>query len=166
MIDIICFRGEEFNLGFNKVYYLKDLNIIFGGSENLNRNAVENKKVDILVSPERNIREDNLHYRNSGLNQVLCKLAAKNKVAIGFSFSDILNSNERGKLLGRMMQNVRLCRKYKVKIVFASFARTKYEQRNAKDLMAFARAMGMNGNQANEALNFEKKKETGVKLLE
>src|SRR3989344_2945509 len=92
---------------------------VFGGDPKINRSAVENKSVDILINPERNSEEDFMHYRNSGLNQVLCKLAKKNDVAIGFNFNYVLNSEGilRSKILGRMMQNVKLCQKYKVKMV-------------------------------------------------
>ena len=165
MIDIVCFIGERFELGFSKVHHVNELNIIFGGDENTNKKALENKKTDILVSPERNAKKDNLHFRDSGLNQVLCKIAADNKVAIGFSFSDILNSKERNVLLGRMRQNVELCRKYKIKMVLASFARNKYEQRNPRDLESLARVLGMNEKEIKEALNFKKKEINEVKLI-
>jgi len=82
--------------------------------------------------------------RRSGLNQVLCKLAAKNNVAIGFDFSYLLNSSgkERARILGRMSQNVRFCKKYKVKMVFSSFARNKYELRSENYLKIFSKILG------------------------
>jgi ribonuclease P/MRP protein subunit RPP1 len=115
--------------------------IILGGDDKVNRLAVENKKVDILLSPERGKRKDHLFFRNSGLNQVLCKLAQKNNVAIGFNFSDILNAQDkdRPKILARMAQNVKFCKKYKVKMVFSTFATEKYELRNKESLASFAR---------------------------
>ena len=63
------------------------MNHIIGGSDTVNRKAVENPKVDILISPERSRNKDFMKSRNSGLNQVLAKLAHKNKVAIGFDFN-------------------------------------------------------------------------------
>jgi RNase P/RNase MRP subunit p30 len=157
MIDIICFEGDKFNLGFSEVLNCKNFKIVEGSKDN--RKIVENKKIDILINPEKYSRNDSLHYRNSGLDQISCKLANKNKIAIGFSFSQFLNSDNRSELLGRMIQNVRLCRKYKVKMVVASFAKNKYEMRDAKDLLAFCRVIGMNGKEANDALNFKKKEE-------
>ena len=44
----------------------------------------------------------------------ICKLANKNKIAIGFNFNDILKSKNKGQLIGRMMQNAKLCKKYKL----------------------------------------------------
>lgn len=115
--------------------------IVQGGDERINRFALENKKVDILLGPEKNKRKDSLFFRSSGLNQVLCKLARKNDVAIGFNFSDVLNceGKERSLILGRMMQNARLCKKYKVKTAFATFAKDKYELRSGAILESFKR---------------------------
>src|SRR3989344_7408011 len=117
MIDMVKVNGEMFDLG-SEIKFFKDLRIVEGGSEEKNRKAVEDKSTDILLSPERNAQNDKLSSRNSGLNQVLCKLAHDNKIAIGFSFSEILKSKERSVLIGRIMQNIKLCRKYKVRIVF------------------------------------------------
>lgn len=163
MIDIVKFNGETFNLG-SEIKFFKDFKIVEGGSEEKNRKAVEDKSIDILLSPEKYAQNDKLASRNSGLNQVLCKLANANKIAIGFSFSDLLNTKERSKVIGRWAQNIRLCRKYKVKMVLASFANNKWEMRSPKDLFSLALAMGMTGKEANEALNF-KKKEADIRRI-
>ncbi|MBT3417054.1 hypothetical protein HON86_00475 [Candidatus Woesearchaeota archaeon] len=118
--------------------------IIQGGELDINRFAVENKKIDILLSPEKNSRKDLMFSRRSGLNQVLCKLAAKNDVAIGFDFSYLLNSSgkQRARILGRMKQNVKFCKKYGVKMIFSSFARTKYELRSDEFFKVFSNILG------------------------
>jgi ribonuclease P/MRP protein subunit RPP1 len=118
--------------------------IILGGDDKINRLALENKNVDILLSPERGRRKDYMFFRNAGLNQVLCKIAQKNNVAIGFNFSDILNASdkERPKILARMAQNVKLCKKYKVKMIFSTFATEKYELRNNENLTNFSCFLG------------------------
>ena len=123
----------------------KGLVIVQGGDEVINRLSVENKKVDILLSPEKNNKKDFIFFKNSGLNQVLCKLAKTNNIIIGFNFSDILNatSEERLKIMGRMIQNVKLCKKYRVKMIFSSFANTKYELRSEAILTSFSRILGI-----------------------
>ena len=97
---------------------------------------------------------------------MLAKLAEKNDVAIGFGFSFVLNANgiERGKIIGRMKQNVRICRKSKTKIVVCSYANNVKEMRGAKDLLAFARVIGMTPGEAKKSLNW-KKREKKVKVL-
>ena len=157
MIDIIFCTPKE-NLGFHKILHAKIFTIIEGSSEEKNRKAVENKQVDILLAPERAGKKDKFTQRDSGLNHVLCALAKKNDVAIGFSFSDVLNSPHRATVLGRMMQNVRLCRKYKVKMVVASFAHNPWEMRPAHDMVAFAQVLSMTPKEAQQALNFQKKR--------
>ncbi len=49
-----------------------------------------------------------------------------------------------------LMQNIRLCRKYKVNIVFATFAKNKWELRSKSDLESFAKVLGMNGKESKE----------------
>jgi len=130
----------------------KQLVIVEGGI--LNRFILEQKDADILVNPEKGIQKDFLHSRNSGLNQVLCKLARQNNVAIGFSFSEILHSEkeQRAELFGRMMQNVRLCRKYNVRMVLGSFAKNEFELRSKDSLISFGIFLGMRPEEAKRAL--------------
>ncbi|MBS3095271.1 hypothetical protein J4231_01180 [Candidatus Woesearchaeota archaeon] len=150
-----------------------NLIIVRGGI--LNRAILEKKKVDILTSTENIDKQDSLHYRNSGLNHVLCKIAYKNNIAIAFNFNDLLKAKgiERSILIGRMSQNVRLCRKYKLITVLASFATAKLELKNTYDLKSFGILLGMTPKEAKESLSnintiLEEKKynlSNGLKLL-
>ena len=144
MEQLVFFKDKkiENQLGI-ETQFAKEFNIVQGGDDKVNRKAVEDKKVDILLSPEKNNKKDLMFSRRSGLNQVLCKLAAKNGVAIGFDFSYLLNSSgrERSRILGRMRQNVRLCRKYKIKMIFSCFARNKYELRSDDLMKVFERIL-------------------------
>ena len=146
-----------------KVNETKGLVVVEGGSDNINRACVENKKVDVLLSPEKGRKEDYLYVRNSGLNHILCKLANKNKVAVGFNFCDVLDSKSREILIGRMMQNIRLCRKFKVDMVFDCFCNGKCDKKN---LASFCRVLGMSPGEAKKALNFKKKDKRSIKLVE
>jgi len=107
-----------------------------------------------------------MHQRDSGLNHVLCKLANKNKIAIGINFSDLLKEKHLSKRIGRIMQNIKLCRKFKVNLVLASFAKDKHEQRNPKDLEIFAQTIGMTPFQAKTSLNFKKLEKRTVKIIQ
>lgn len=149
-VNVIDFKTKKDFL--RKVNNERDL-VVVEGSKN-NRAVLENKKVDLLLSPEKGVKRDSLHYRNSGLNHVLCKLAKKNDIAIGFSFNDVLLSNgeRRAKILGRMMQNVSLCRKYKLKMVIGSFAKDRWQMRKSTDLISFGVCLGMHPEEAKKAL--------------
>jgi len=144
MIDIVMFPKKELQsiggkLGYSKVIHYKNLNIKFG----INRNFFESKKTDIITSLETSLEKDRTHYRESGLNHVLCKLAKKNKIAIAFNFNNILNAKKRYPLLGRIMQNIRLCRKYKIPMIIVSFANDRYDMRNPRDLISLGISLGM-----------------------
>lgn len=189
MFTDLILSKETIELGYSKIYNIKlikpktikdlsriqkskDLVIVEGGK--LNREILENRNVDILVSPEREEGRDSFHQRHSGLNQVLCKIAKKNRIAIAFNFNDILNAKNKHRILGKMMQNIRLCRKYKVDMIIASFAREKYEMRNPNDLISFFVCLGMNQGEAKNALMkskdmLERKKNLiieGIELIE
>ena len=100
-------------------------------SSEQNQHVLEKQKPNLIFDLEQTGRKDRMHYRSSGMNQVLCKIAVKNKITIAFSFSTLLNSpkQKRIQILGRMMQNIRFCKKYKVNALFASFAKTPFEMR-------------------------------------
>lgn len=174
---------DYFDLGYSKVYKVKikkinnkqdlkklkdELNIIQGCK--LNQDILSSKNVDILVSPELYEDKDSLHERNSGLNHILCKLAKKNNIIIAFSFSDILKADS--KLLGKIMQNIKLCRKYKVRTLIASFASSKFEMRSPYDLKALFETLGMMPNDIKKSLSIDLIKEKkeyiteGIRLLE
>ena len=163
MIDIVrCEVDEEIKsqgkkLGFSKVITCGDLKLVEGGSEDKNRNYVSNKQNDVLMNPELKSLKDKVHYRVSGLNQVLAKLAVNNDVAIGLGFSFVLNATgvERARILGRMRQNVKICQKIGTKMVVCSYANNLKEMRGSKDLLAFARLIGMSGDEAKKSLNWK-----------
>ena len=89
----------------------KFADLVLARSSEKNREVLESSKADILFDLEAQSREDFLHHRASGLNHVLCSLANKNRKIIGFSFSSVLNSRNRAQVLGRISQNIKLCRK-------------------------------------------------------
>jgi len=110
-----------------------------------NRALLDKKEIDCIYELEGSPKNDPMHYRYSGLNQVLCAIAKESEMIVGFSFSMLLNSERlrRSVLMGRFNQNIRLCRKYKVNTAFASFAREPYELRAEHEFLSLARALGM-----------------------
>ncbi len=107
------------------------------------REAIE-CSADIVFDAEEQDVRDKTHYRMSGLNHVLCKLACQNNVGVGFSFSSVLKSygQARSVLMGRMMQNILLCSKYKTPVVFASFADSPWLMRSPVDVNSFFAGLG------------------------
>jgi RNase P/RNase MRP subunit p30 len=112
-------------------------------SSKKDREVIESKKADMIFSFEETSKRDFLHHKASGLNHILCKLARENDVIIGFSINSLLGANNPELILGRLVQNVKLCTKYKVKNVVASFAESPYEMRSVHDIRSLFRALGL-----------------------
>ncbi len=117
--------------------------------EKFNRFVLEKTKANALVNPEYVYVKDHLHFRRSGLDQVVCKLAALNGKAILTSLHDLVFSGteERALLMGRIMQNIAFCRKYKVNYGAVSFADKINGMRGASDVRALLFSFGMDGEQ-------------------
>lgn len=88
--------------------------------DEFNRKALEIKGLNMLILNENLAQKDYMKQRNSGLNEVLAKLAAKNKIEIGIQINEILKKSEieKAKSLARLKQNIMLCKKAKAKIIF------------------------------------------------
>jgi ribonuclease P/MRP protein subunit RPP1 len=109
-----------------------DILIVHGGSETVNRAALENPRVDILNHPAFD--------KSSGLNQVLAKAASENGVAIGMTLRPLLNTrgSRRIRLLSDLRANLDLARKYEVSLVLSSDAMSCFDLRAPRDALALA----------------------------
>jgi len=132
---------------------LADL-ILVKGVEN-NRQLVERGLADIIYELEAMQHRDFIYQKNSGLNHVLTEIAAKKELMVGLSFSFLINAEPklRVKLMGRMMQNIRLSKKYKVTVAVASFAKVPEEMRSMTDLRSLFVCLGMEQGMAKAAMN-------------
>lgn len=115
---------------------------------------VEHSHPTVLFDLEATPRHDALHQRASGINHVLARLCAKNNVTIAFSLHSLLETHgeRRAQLLGRIMQNVMLCRKFKVPVKIASFAKSPAGMRNPEDMKSLFVVLGMHPSEATKAL--------------
>ncbi len=126
-----------------------DLLFVNGLNLKLNREAVENVFVDGLVNPQQN-RED------SGFNHIFAKKALKNDVALIINFSQILE-NENLKLtreIEKLIELLKVARKYKLKVAIFSFAKSKYD---LKDPLIFSSFLYTLGYELKDAKNVVKK---------
>ena len=111
-------------------------------SEELLRFALEKTKVDLIYGMETINPRDSVHFVRGGLDQITCRIAAEKGKIIAFSFSEILNAKNKDKIIALMKLNVKLCKKYRVKMYFSSFAKNENELRSAQDLFAFWKVLG------------------------
>jgi len=121
--------------------------IVRAQDEEFNRKVLEMKNIDILLNPEIHNRKDKMKQRDSGLNEVLCNIAAKNKVKIGISLEEITKKQgkEKAIIIARIIQNIRLCRKEKCEIILLG----KYNKRAAFSLLL---TLGASTQQAKKAV--------------
>ncbi len=124
-----------------------DVLIVHGGSETVNRAALENPRVDILNHPAFD--------RSSGLNQVLAKAAAENGVSIGLTLRPILHSkgSRRIRLLSDLRANLDLARKYDVSLVLSSDSMSCFDLRSPMETLALAEICGLEEEEALEAMS-------------
>jgi len=83
--------------------------IILAQDTNFNRKILEYGKFDVLMSPER-YEEPSLKQNNSGLNEIMARIAKKNDVAIGIDIEEIKKAKEKAKKLSQIKQNLEICR--------------------------------------------------------
>jgi len=119
------------------------------------RGLLERKEIDAIFGLETTSPKDFMHQRASGLNHVLANIAHSKNKKIVFDFSQILHANpeQRALIMGRMSQNIKLCKKSHTIMTIASMARTPYQMRSPHDLHALFCVLGMHPSEAKEALN-------------
>ena len=133
-----------------KVHDLKERAIAEASGNS--RDIIAKYGPEIVYNLELAERKDFARSRNSGLDKAICQFAAKNGVIVAFSFSGILNSAGLQILLGRIRQNVRLCKKYGVKTAIASLSSVPLEMRSPHDLRAFLLSIGMHTSNAKSSI--------------
>ncbi|MFH0875715.1 MAG: RNase P subunit p30 family protein [archaeon] len=116
------------------------------------RQFIESKKIKLHYGFESYEKKDSLHYRKSGLEQVVSKIFYEKEKIYGFSHSLILNARNKPLVFGRMMQNIRLLQKYKNNIFIGSFAKSPYELRSRSELVSFGVCLGLTPNKAKESV--------------
>ena len=138
---------KEIDRAFNE----KKKVIVKGREIEFNRLVLENKKADALILSHKG-QKDRLKERASGLNQVLCKIAHESGKTLLIDFKEILEARgiERAEILGRLMQNIVLLQKYKVKAGMINKS-----GRDDYDLFSFLLTLGSNTNFAKEIVNFK-----------
>ncbi len=142
--------GNKLTRKIDQIKGKKFLALVQAGEEKFNRFVVEKTAADMLFNLEYVHKKDHLHYRKSGLDEIICRIAARNRKIIAFSFSSLLETDKKGLVMGRMMQNIRFCRKFKVKTFLGSFTADKEAMRSPFDLQKLAKALDADEGTAKE----------------
>lgn len=115
--------------------------IIFSSEdEEVNRKVLEKENIEILLLNQAG-RKDSQKQRDSGLNQVMAKIAKKKGITIGINLDEIIKSSEKEKaaIIARVKQNIRICNKNKLKMKFIY----KNQKRNIFDLKSLGLVLGI-----------------------
>lgn len=134
----------------------KKIIAVVGGDNVFNRRAIETLKIDYLVSPERGLKKDSLKQRDSGLNHVVAKEAAKRGVGIVIDFAEVsrLKGKPKALRLEKVIQNIKICRKAKCKIKIASFSGAGKDIVEGSGLKSFGISLGMSSEQSRDVVKF------------
>jgi len=130
-----------------------DLLLVRGGTNFMNRIAVENRGVDILTHPD-------YERKDCGINHILAKLAKENEVAIEINFREVLNSEGliRKNVLANHMEIIKLYKKFKFPLIVSSGALSHWQIKDPKVLISYLVTLGLEMKEAKEALNNTPKK--------
>jgi len=130
-----------------------DLLLVRGGTNFMNRIAVENRGVDILTHPD-------YERKDCGINHVLARLAKENEVAIEINFREVLNSEGliRKNVLANHMEIIKLYKKFKFPLIVSSGALSHWQIKDPKVLISYLVTLGLEMKEAKEALSVTPKK--------
>jgi len=111
----------------------KEKVLFVSNDDDLSRKILEKTPIDILVILQSK-RKDFQKQRNSGFNQVLAKIAKKNKIQIGICLDEIISSKDKQKaeILARVIQNIKICNKNKIQMQFCGceYPRNIYDKKS------------------------------------
>jgi len=127
-----------------------------GGNDSLNRRAIETLEIDYLISPERETMKDTLKQRDSGINHVVARKAKEKDIKIIVDLGEVskLEGIEKAKRLGKIIQNVKICRKVGCNILLASLASKKNDVLDTKGRQALGENLGMSSQQVKDCVKF------------
>ena len=123
------------NINNDTITFIKNLKNTFdyifgyGGLNKINRFFIETKKIDFLVDPHNSFfktKFDFLHHFNSGLNHILCNIARQKetKFITTLNFTKDYKTITFQKNVGRINQNLKLFKRYKLQNHFCYFCET------------------------------------------
>ena len=126
-------------------------------TEDMLRFLLEKTQIDIVFGLESIHPKEHYHYLRGGLDQILAKIAHDKEKIIGFSFEEVLISKKPSQILGRMMHNIKMCKKFKVQTIFSTFATSNERFRSVNDLASLWEILG--GSELEKMDSFEVKKD-------
>jgi ribonuclease P/MRP protein subunit RPP1 len=147
-VEITPKNPEDLKRKVQKFRKKADVVIVKGGDLKINRAACEDPRIDVLSQPYKNRRD-------SGMNHVLAKKAAENRVAVEINLKYLLRTNPRNRyrVLNQFHQIVKLQRKFNFPLMTTSAASSIYDLRTPQDVTALSRCFGLTKEEAVETIS-------------
>ncbi len=147
-VKIYAKNPEDMKKNIHKFRPKADVLIVNGGNIKINRAACEDPRVDILANTYKN-------RRGSGINHIIAKKAAENKVALEINLNQIIKTSSlfRTKILTNLREIIKLKHKFKFPLVTTSNASSIYDLRTPEDIITLLGFFGMTLQEANDSLS-------------
>jgi len=117
----------------------KDKEIVFTSKDDdFNRRVCEKLAIQIILIPLAE-RKDYSKQRDSGFNQVIAKILKKNNIKLGVSLDELIESKYPERIFARVKQDIMICNKNKVEIVFIQGK----NKRTESEIKSIGLALGM-----------------------
>ena len=126
----------------------KEGKTIIGKDIAFNRKVLESKETKILILQHKP-KKEGLKQRESGLNQVLCKIAKDNNKTLAFDLNELKKEKDKktkAEILSRMLQNIKLTKKFKNKFKLLHY-------KNKQQAFSFLLTLGLPTNIARKAVS-------------
>lgn len=107
------------------------------------KRTVLESNIDAVTNIEDSKKNDFMHHKAAGLDQVTAKILAKRNNALIINLQAYFKAEDKTTHIGRVLQNIRIADKKGAPIIFASFAHKTEQQPTIHDLHAFWNAMGV-----------------------
>lgn len=124
-----------------------DYAVVCGGSYRINRLAVAEPGVDILAHPD-------LGRRDSGVDAIVARAAAENKVALEVNLGRIIGASGTGRMyiLRNVKKTLMLARKYGTPLIASTGAKSWLDLRGGEAVYSLLRMMGFQEDEAIDAI--------------
>lgn len=147
-VEIQAKNPEDMKRKVQKARKKAEVLMVHGGDLKINRAACEDPRVDIISHPYHSRRD-------SGINHVFAKKAAKNNVAVEFNLKYLfkIRSHLRYKILTQFREILKLQRKFNFPLIITSNSKSIYDLHTPHDIIALTRCFGMKREEAICALS-------------
>ncbi len=144
---------EELKKTVGKIRQKVEVVAVDGGDFDINKAAVGDSRVDILLHPE-------YKRKDSGMDHKTTKMASENDVVVGFVFHNLHQTygKVRSHVLNHIKKCLKLCEKYDAEFIVTSGAGNKYEMRGPRELSSLLSVLGVEASLAIDSVSSTPKK--------